>query len=117
MTTGHAPYDDQPDLYSSMNARLVGDPVAPRALNPSLPPEIEEIVLHAIARDPADRYQSAAEMAADLVAPGQVRVTGRAERLIVPSLPSRSWKIVWVVAIALLAPVILFFLFLLILRH
>jgi hypothetical protein len=56
-------------------------------------------------------------MAADLVAPGQVRVTGRAERLIVPSLPSRSWKIVWVVAIALLAPVILFFLFLLILRH
>ena len=75
MTTGHAPYDDQPDLYSCMNARLVGDPVAPRTHNTSLPREIEEIVLHAIARDPADRYQSAAEMAADLVAPGQVRVT------------------------------------------
>jgi len=117
MTTGRAPYDDQPDLYSSMNARLVGDPVAPRALNPSLPPEIEEIVLHAIARDPADRYQGAAEMLADLVAPNQVRVAGRAEHLLVPSLPSRHWKTARVIAVALLAPVLLFLLLLLILRR
>jgi len=117
MTTGRAPYDDQPDLYSCMNARLVGDPVAPRAHNPSLTPEVEEIILHAIARDPADRYQSAAEMGAELMAPSQVHVTGRADRLIVSSLPSRSWKIARVVAIALLAPVFLFLLLLLILRH
>jgi serine/threonine-protein kinase len=36
MTTGRVPYDDQPDPYSMMNARLVGDPVAPRAHNPEL---------------------------------------------------------------------------------
>ena len=117
MTTGRAPYDDQPDLYSCMNARLVGDPVAPRAHNPSLTPEVEEIILHAIARDPADRYQSAAEMVAELMAPSQVHVTGRARRLTVPSLPSRSWKVAQVVAVALLAPVFLFLLLLLILRH
>jgi serine/threonine-protein kinase len=57
MTTGRVPYDDQPDPYSMMTARLVGDPVAPRAHNPALPPEVEEIVLRALAREPADRYQ------------------------------------------------------------
>jgi hypothetical protein len=70
-----------------------------------------------IARDPADRYQSAAEILADLVAPDQVRVTGRAQHLLVPSLPSRACKVAQVVAVALLAPLFLFLLFLLVLRH
>jgi serine/threonine protein kinase len=85
MTTGHAPYDDQQDVCSVMNARLVGDPVAPRMHNPDVTPEVEEIILHAIARDD-DRYQSAAAMGCDLAAPELVRVTGRAGRLKVPSL-------------------------------
>src|SRR6202171_3015950 len=77
MTTGHTPYDDQRDLYSVMNARHVGDPVAPRAYNPALAPELEEIMLHALARDPDDRYRTAAAMKADLAAPERVQVTGR----------------------------------------
>jgi len=56
-------------------------------------------------------------MLADLVAPHQVRVTGRAEHLLVPSLPSRHWKTARVIAVALLAPVLLFLLLLLILRR
>jgi serine/threonine protein kinase len=85
MTTGHAPYDEQPDLYSVMNARLVGDPVAPCVHNPAITPEVEEIILHALARD-EDRYRSAAAAGRDLAAPELVPVTGRAGRLKVPSL-------------------------------
>ena len=85
MTTGHRPYDEQPDLYSVMNARLVGDPVAPRVHNPQITPEIEEIILHALARDDG-RYQSAAAAGRELAAPELVPVTGRAGRLKVASL-------------------------------
>jgi serine/threonine protein kinase len=85
MTTGHAPYDEQQDLCSVMNARLVGDPVAPRIHNPNIPPDVEEIILHALARDD-DRYQSAADMRHDLGAPELVAVTGRVDRLKAPAL-------------------------------
>jgi serine/threonine protein kinase len=85
MSTGHAPYDEQPDLYSVMNARLVGDPVAPRVHNPKITPKVEEIILHALARDD-DRYQSAAAVGLELAAPELVPVTERAGRLKVPSL-------------------------------
>jgi serine/threonine-protein kinase len=85
MTTGHAPYDEQPDLYSVMNARLVGDPIAPRVHNPKITPKVEEIILHALARDD-DRYQSAAAVRLELAAPERVPVTERAGRLKAPSL-------------------------------
>jgi serine/threonine-protein kinase len=117
MVTGHMPFDEQPDLYSVMNARLVGDPLAPRVHNPSIPPEVEEIILHALERDPSDRYPSAAAMKIDLVAPKQVRVTGRSSRLTVPTLRARYWRVARVLTVALLLPVLLFFLLLVILKH
>jgi serine/threonine-protein kinase len=116
MTTGHAPFDEQNDLYSVMNARLVGDPVAPRVYNPMVAPEIEEITLHALARDPGDRYETAAAMKAELVAPERVRVTGRADRLKVPVLGSRHWHVARIMVIAFLVPVLLFFAFWLMLK-
>jgi serine/threonine protein kinase len=117
MTTGHAPYDDQNDLSLVMNARLVGDPVAPRVHNPAIAPEVEEIILHALARDPDDRYQTAADMRAELVAPGRVRVTGRADRLKVPALGGRHWRLALIAVLALVIPVLLFFVFLLMFKR
>ena len=58
MLTGRLSFEGQ-NAYTVMNARLVGDPVAPRTHNPRIRPEVEEIVLHAMARDPAERYPSA----------------------------------------------------------
>jgi serine/threonine protein kinase/WD40 repeat protein len=42
------------------------EPVRPRKLNPGVPRDLETVVLKAIARDPAHRYQTPAEMADDL---------------------------------------------------
>jgi serine/threonine-protein kinase len=97
--------------YMIMNARLIGDPVAPRARNPAITPQVEEIVLRAMARDPEERFQTAAEMKTALDAPEQVELTGRAERLQAPVIWRSRWRSLRLVAISILIPVVLFFLF------
>ena len=116
MLTGRVPFEGQ-NAYMIMNARLLGDPVAPRTHNPAIHTEVEEIVLHAMARDPDDRYPSAAAMKADLDAPERVVITGRAERLQAPALWKSRWRNVRVVAISILVPIILFYLFFLMFSH
>jgi serine/threonine-protein kinase len=118
MLTGRVPFE-APNAFAVMNARLVGDPVAPRKHNPQIRPEVEEIILHAMARTPADRYASAAEMKADLEDPAAVVVTGRAERLTVPTPWKSRWRKVRMIVLIGLMPILLFFLFFLMLsrRH
>src|SRR5204863_9497605 len=50
------------------NNILTRDPVAPRKLEPSIPKDLETVVLAALEKDPARRPQSAAALAADLEA-------------------------------------------------
>ena len=109
MVTGRLPFEGQ-NAYMVMNARLAGDPVAPRSHNPKIRPEVEEIVLHAMARDPRDRYQSAAAFKADLDAPERVQVTGRANRLQAPVMARRAWRIVRTALITITVPIVLFLL-------
>ncbi|MDP9036730.1 MAG: serine/threonine protein kinase [Myxococcota bacterium] len=81
LLTGHPPFEgDDPFVVAS--ARQIGDPKAPRALNPAVSEQAEEIVLRAMRRDPTDRYASAAELKADLDRPAQVRVSGLADHLV-----------------------------------
>lgn len=61
------------------------DPPPPRAVDPHIPSDLETVVLKATTKSPADRYQTAAEMAADLRRfledkPIQARRAGWAER-------------------------------------
>ncbi|MFO0849863.1 MAG: protein kinase [Gemmataceae bacterium] len=61
----------RPAYQAASRARLVelavaADPPRPRAVDPAVPRDLETVVLKAIRRDPAERYQTAAELADDL---------------------------------------------------
>jgi serine/threonine protein phosphatase PrpC len=109
MLTGHVPFE-APNAFAVMNARLVGDPPAPRTYNPVLRPQVEEIILHAMAREPADRYESAKAMKADLDHPNDVVVTGRVTRLTLPTPWKNRWRTVRIAVITALVPIVLFLL-------
>jgi serine/threonine-protein kinase len=116
MLTGEVPFQG-PNVYAVMNARLVGDPPAPRKLNPELSPQIEEIILHAMERDPAKRYASAAAMKAELDYPQAVQVTGRHHRLQRATPWKRRFRRLRMYIITAMLPVIAFLLLWLILSR
>ena len=75
LLTSHRPFGGKttPDLVYQM----LSSPVPlPSALNGAVPPVLDAIVAKAMARDPAQRYRSAAEMAADLRRVERGTVTG-----------------------------------------
>ncbi|HLY11706.1 MAG TPA: serine/threonine-protein kinase [Planctomycetota bacterium] len=90
MVTGAMPFAGD-DPFTVMHARVVGDPIAPRSINPAISPALEEIILHAMARNPEKRYASILEMKRDLQAPEAVVPTGRDKLLVAPSM----WKVRW----------------------
>ena len=65
LLTGHPPFDGA-NVAAVMACRLVNDPPSPRALNPAVPSALDRIVRKALAREPAQRYQAAADFAAEL---------------------------------------------------
>ena len=91
MLTGVIAFDHE-DPMVIMNSRVTADPEAPRKINPSLSPQAEEIVLRAMAREPDDRYQTAAAMQTDLDGPGRVEITGRSSRLTPVTRARRFWR-------------------------
>jgi len=78
MLTGKTPFDG-PNPFAIMNDRLLNDPVPPRELDPSISPQLQEIIYRAMERDPRNRYPSAREFAHDLAHPERVGVEDRAE--------------------------------------
>jgi len=91
MTTGSVPFEG-PNPFIVMNSRITGDPVAPRKLNPEISEALEEIILHAMEREPHRRYQSAAAMKAELDDPETVKLTGRHHQLISPKIWKARWQ-------------------------
>lgn len=66
MLTGEPPFvGDSPVAVAYQHVRE--DPTPPSQKNPALPPELDAVVLKALAKNPDNRYQTAAEMRADLV--------------------------------------------------
>ena len=61
MLTGYTPFDADTPLAILM--KHLNDPLPiPTQIDPTLPPELEMIVLKALAKDPDDRFQTADEM-------------------------------------------------------
>ncbi len=108
MVTGAPPFQcESENPLVIMNARVAGDPVAPRKRNPNVSSQVEEVILHAMERDPRNRYQSAAAMKAELDNPAAVPLTGRCERLREPTPWRRGWKKALWIAVGIAIPLII----------
>lgn len=66
LLTGLNPYDSDGSVVQVMYAHCNAKVLDPRETNPSLPAACSQIVAHAMAKNPEDRYQTAAEMLEDL---------------------------------------------------
>ena len=66
LVTGTPPFTgDSPVAVAYQHVRE--DPRTPSSINPEIPPELDAILLKAMSKNPANRYQSAADMRADLL--------------------------------------------------
>ena len=65
MLTGKLPFDAD-SAVSVAIMQLQNEPIKPSSLNPDIPEGLEEITLRAMQKNPAERYQSAAEMLSDI---------------------------------------------------
>jgi len=109
MTTGVPPYDGD-NIYVVMNARLSDDPEAPRSRNPVLSPQIEEIILHALERNPSKRFPSAAAMRSELKDYSEVSLTERFKKLRPPQIWKARFPLFPKIALFVIIQVVAFFL-------
>lgn len=65
MLTGSLPFEAD-SAVSVAIMQMQEDPQLPRSLNPDIPEGLEDITLHAMQKDPAQRYSSASEMLEDI---------------------------------------------------
>ncbi len=65
MLTGRLPWPRSSKVHVA-RCRLRHEPTPPRHYNPEIPPQIQDIILHAIARNAEDRYSNAEDMLKDL---------------------------------------------------
>ena len=107
MLTGQVPFTGA-NPFAVMNDRLLNQPIAPRQLNPAIPPVLQEIVFRAMEREPKNRYGSAREMAHDLEHPEEVGVTVRAEETAGRTRHSPTRRRALLFAGLALIPVVLF---------
>ncbi|RZL73285.1 MAG: Stk1 family PASTA domain-containing Ser/Thr kinase, partial [Rhodococcus sp. (in: high G+C Gram-positive bacteria)] len=64
--TGEPPFKgDSPVAVAYQHVRE--DPQTPSAVNPDIPRELDSVILKAMSKNPANRYQTAADMRSDLV--------------------------------------------------
>ena len=67
MVTGRVPFDADTPVSVALK-HMQEDPIEPKVINPEIPLSLNRIILKAMQKDPADRYQSATELIKDLEA-------------------------------------------------
>jgi eukaryotic-like serine/threonine-protein kinase len=88
LLTGKTPFDGDTPVEIAMK-HLSNAPKPPSKLRSEIPPELDKVVLRALAKNPDERYQSADEMEADLerVARGAPVSAATAATQILPATP------------------------------
>jgi eukaryotic-like serine/threonine-protein kinase len=84
MLTGKVPFTGA-NPFVIMNDRLLNNPVPPREIDPTISPQLQEVIYRAMERDPSKRYANAHEMIWDLQHLDQVGVAERPEL--------RDWRV------------------------
>ena len=80
MLTGKVPFTGE-NPFAIMNERVLNNPVPPRAVNPQISPELQEVIYRALEREPTNRYKTADEFAWDLQHLDQVSASDNREEL------------------------------------
>jgi len=78
MLSGRTPFSG-PSPLAVMNDRLVNHPLPPREAEPSISPQLQEVLYRALEREPKNRYPTAHSFALDLENLDQVGVAARSE--------------------------------------
>lgn len=116
MLTGKVPFTGE-NPFTIMNDRLLNNPEPPREIDPTITPQLQEVIYRALERDPKNRYPNAKDFAWDLEHLNQVGVSERAAL--------HDWKqrrtpwpkrILFYVGLALI-PVVIFGLLLYVAKH
>ena len=116
MLSGRTPFSG-PSPLAVMNDRLINHPLPPREAEPSISPQLQEVLYRALERDPRNRYPSAHAFALDLEHLDQIGVAERSELTDWKNRRSTvSRKVLYYTALALL-PFLLFLVMLLLARH
>ena len=89
LLTGTLPFDADSPVTIALK-QVSEEPLPPRQRNPAVPPALDAVVLRALQKDPADRFQDADEFIAAL----EAAMSGdlRRDRSRRSTTPSRSWR-------------------------
>ena len=103
LLTGRPPFRAA-STFETLQKVIHEPPVAPRALSPAVPPDLEAVCLKCLEKDPARRYATAQELANDI---HRWRI-GDPTRARPVSWPRRVWQVLrkrsrWIGAVAALA--------------
>jgi serine/threonine protein kinase len=116
MLTGKLPFTGN-NPVQVMNDRLLNYPTPPSVLDPSISPQLQEVLYRALERDPRNRYAKAGEFAHDLEHLDQVGVEDRPELREWQNRKSHGLrKMLYYTALALI-PVVVLLVMLLLARH
>ena len=89
LVTGQQPFESD-TLYGLIMKQVNEPPPPPTAINPTLSPLVERVIEKAMAKDPEQRYQTAAEFAADIDRVAQATQSNTENFSPVSNSPSQS---------------------------